>query len=137
MRSLRTAVFGLVLTGVFAACTLIDPLDDITGGATTTKDSGKKDGASSSSGTTGTSSGSGDDDDVVFNDASSSGSTTSSSGSTTFCNGPKEVEPNDTGNGSQLVNPVSCGAINSPGDVDRWFFKNSGTTSLTILMQIQ
>lgn len=137
MQRVRTAAFGLVLTGVFAACTLIDPLDDISGGSPAAKDSGRKDGASASSGSSGTSSGAADDDDDLDAARSSSGSTSSSSGSTILCSGPQEVEPNDTGTPSTISSALSCGTISGPGDIDRWTFKNSGTTTLQIFLKVQ
>lgn len=135
MKALHVAISGLALAGVFVACTLIDPLDDISGGK---GDAGKKGSSASSSGSS-SSSGSGDDDDVIdaSSSSSSSGSTSSSSGSSTFsCNGPKESEPDDA-TPSMLASPISCGTISGPGDVDRWSFKNNGTQTLQIFMKVE
>jgi hypothetical protein len=129
MSWLRRTSFALALTGVAAACTLIDPLDDVSGGAP--KNSGKKDASSTSS------SGSADDDD----DAMAATSTSSTSGSAgSFCAGQKENEPNDAVGEESLLSAsqvTSCGTLKGgAADVDRWKFTNTAGHDVQITVTI-
>jgi hypothetical protein len=122
--------FALALIGVAAACTLIDPLDDISGGAP--KNSGKK-GTSSTSGSSSTS---GDDDD-----ATTGSSTSSTSGRTGFaCSGQNEHEPNDAVGQDSLLSTSTvtfCGTLaGGTADVDRWKFANTTGRNIQITVTI-
>lgn len=137
MSSSRATLFGVLVTAVFAACTLIDPLDDISSGSGPKKTS-PKDGsaASSTSGSTSSSStgGVGDDDDATA--TSSSSSSSSSSGTSGFpCNGPREVEPNET-TGSPLASPECCGTVSPDDLVDRWTFTNDTGGELSVQFRV-
>lgn len=136
--SSRATLFGVLVTAVFAACTLIDPLDDISSGSGA-KRSSSKDGsaASSTSGSTSSSStgGVGDDDDATGTSSSSS-STSSSSGTSGFaCNGPREVEPNET-TGNPLASPECCGSVSADDLVDRWTFTNDTGGELSVQFRV-
>lgn len=132
MSWLRRASFALVVTGVAAACTLIDPLDDISGGPKATSE--KKDGSSSSS--SGASSGS-----SSGNDATSGTSSSSSSGAPGFaCSGQKEQEPNDTAGQATALTATGvnfCGTLTGgAADVDRWRFTNTTGQDLQIVVTV-
>lgn len=136
MSSSRATLFGVLVTAVFAACTLIDPLDDISSGSGPKKAS-PKDGsaASSTSGSTSSSGGVGDDDDATA--TSSSSSSSSSSGTSGFaCSGPREVEPNET-TGSPLASPECCGAVSADDLVDRWTFTNDTGGELSVQFRVE
>jgi hypothetical protein len=132
MSWLRRTSFALALGGAIVACTLIDPLDDVSGGAP--KNSGKKDAASSASSSSSGAAGDDDDAATVTTTSSSSGSTAS------VCPGQKEHEPNDAaGQESPLSSSqvTSCGTLQGgAADVDRWKFTNTTGHSIQITVTI-
>lgn len=139
MEGRRGTWFGLSLTAVLAACTLIDPLDDISGGAPKGDEgSGEKNDASGSSGSASSSSsgGAGDDDDDASTSSSSSSGSSSSGDVTILCTGPDEQEPNEM-IPSPLSSPQSCGVLTKgSADVDLWAFKNDTTETVQVTLRV-